>query len=89
MFTPTRAVKLPNERIALCDDDDYTEIFGVVVSLSSIINSDFEGFLDMLSEEATGSESMQDISYSLIGVLDGDLVFKVTGVITDIDTEPV
>jgi hypothetical protein len=61
--------------------------FEVKVSLSELIDNDFEGFLDLISELATGAVLLQDISYSLIGV-DTDeqaVILKVIGDTSTID----
>lgn len=51
------------------DEDKY--IKGVVaVELSEIIDNDFEGFLDILSERLLHSANLMDINYSVVGHAD-------------------
>lgn len=55
----------------------------VRISLSQVIHSDFEAFLDALSEALTGTGMLMDIHYELVGCeLTGDLLFKVSGDVT-------
>jgi hypothetical protein len=42
--------------------------YKVIVSLNEIINNDFEGFLDLLSEKATGDVLLSDIQYKAVNV---------------------
>lgn len=51
----------------------------VDVSLSDIINHDLEGFLDLLSEKATGTVLLMDIQYEIIEHRPASLTLKVTG----------
>lgn len=45
-----RVIKLPNGKIVLCDEDEMIEVSNVSIHLSSVINNDIEGFLDLLSD---------------------------------------
>lgn len=52
----------------------------VAVELNEIINSDLEGFLDLISDKLVGSVLLSDISYEASGVSGtGQLVIRVTG----------
>lgn len=51
----------------------------VEVDLSEIIDTDLEGFLDILSERATGSPLLMDISYKVIGCENDTLKIEVDG----------
>lgn len=83
-----RVIKLPNDKIVLCDEDETIEVSNVSIHLSSVINNDIEGFLDLLSEEATGSPVLMDISYDLRYCNPGGkLIFCVTGCVAEIDYE--
>jgi hypothetical protein len=51
----------------------------VEVDLSEIIDTDLEGFLDILSERATGSPLLMDISYRIVSVENDTLKIEVDG----------
>jgi hypothetical protein len=52
----------------------------VWVELNEIIDNDFEGFLDILSEGAVGTVLLQNIAYHPIGLSDlGNIEFRVKG----------
>jgi hypothetical protein len=84
-----RAIKLPNGNIVLCDEDEMIEVSNVSIHLSSVISNDIEGFLDLLSEQATGCAGLMDINYDLCHCNPGggELVFYVTGCAAEIDYE--
>ena len=58
-------------------------ISGVVkVELRDIINTDFEGFLDILSENLIGNPCLMGIDYKIVGYEDDSLLhIKVTGMV--------
>lgn len=58
-------------------------ISGVVkVELRDIINNDFEGFLDILSENLIGNPCLMGIDYKIVGYEDDSLLhIKVTGMV--------
>lgn len=60
-----------------------TIISGVVkVELRDIINNDFEGFLDILSENLIGNPCLMGIDYKIVGYEDDSLLhIKVTGMV--------
>lgn len=83
-----RVIKLPNGKIVLCDEDEMIEVSNVSIHLSSVINNDIEGFLDLLSEQATGSAKLLDVTYDLCYCdPGGELIFSVAGCAMDIDYE--
>lgn len=83
-----RVIKLPNSKIVLCDEDEMIEVSNVSIHLSSVINNSIEGFLDLLSEQATGSPVLMDISYDLRYCNPGgELVFYVAGCVAEINYE--
>lgn len=83
-----RIIMLPNGKIVPCDEDDMIEVSNVSIHLSSVINNDIEGFLDLLSEGATGCSELTDITYNLLHCREcGDLYFSVAGCITSISYE--
>lgn len=83
-----RVIKLPNSKIVLCDEDEMIEVSNVSIHLSSVINNDIEGFLDLLSEQATGSAELMDVTYNLLHCgEDGELYFSVAGCVAHIDYE--
>ena len=51
----------------------------VQVDLREIIENDLEGFLDILSERATGSSLLMDISYRILSVENNSLMIEVDG----------
>lgn len=79
-------VKLPNGANVLVDERGFISVT-VEVNLSDLINHDSEGVLDLLSEKATGTELLSDISYSVIGHSGNTLSILVTGDIDLIDVE--
>ena len=57
----------------------------VAINLSDAIDNDLEGFLDILSENLTGSPLLMDISYKVVGCEDGDmLIIEVIGDVSNI-----
>lgn len=67
------------------DNNGYIE--GVVaVELSDIIDRDFDGFLDLLSEKLTGTELLMDINYQVVGHDENILFINVRGDVSDIVT---
>ncbi len=50
----------------------------VTVPLSEVLDTNFEGFLDLLAE-TVGHPLLMDIDYKLVGVDNGDPVFEVSG----------
>lgn len=83
-----RVIKLPNGKIVLCDEDEMIEVSNVSIHLSSVINNDIEGFLDLLSEQATGSAELLDVTYDLRYCNPGgELIFSVAGCAMDINYE--
>ncbi|KWN06424.1 hypothetical protein WT83_27470 [Burkholderia territorii] len=85
---PRRYVKLPNEKIVLVGADGYITV-KVGIPLSTVINRDLDGFLDVLSEEATGSICLSDISYAVVNHCGDVLELNVTGNCADLDVEDV
>lgn len=74
----TKYVKLPNEKIVALDSDGFIHV-KVEIELSSVIDTDGEGLLDTLSELATGSTLLSDISYKIVGHSDDVLDMLVSG----------
>jgi hypothetical protein len=71
----------------LADPSGWIDDVIVPIDLNDIIETDLDGFLDLLSE-AVGSPRMQDISYHVVGHDDNTLHFEVHGdVAVDIDDE--
>ena len=69
--------------------NDTYQTFEVKVSVSELIDLNLEGFLDLLSELATGSALLMDINYELIGVdIDEQaVILRVTGDTSEIEKE--
>jgi hypothetical protein len=69
------------------DPSGWVDDIVVKVDLSEIIESDLEGFLDLLGE-LVGSPLMQDISYHVVGHDDDTLHIEVHGDVSeDIDDD--
>lgn len=81
-------VKLPNGDVVAVDENGFIST-QVEVDLSEFINNDLEGVLDLLSEKATGTEVLSDISYAVVGHRNNSLTVKVTGSIDIIDVEDI
>ena len=74
-----RNMKSAEEIIASRDENNYVEGY-VQVHVSTLIDNDLEGFLDIISEELIGSDLLMDINYEVVGVEEGnELIIKVTG----------
>lgn len=65
------------------DEKGYVE-GNVFVSLSEIINRDLDGFLDRLGERLVDNECLMDISYKPVGVVDGKIVIRVRGDVSEV-----
>lgn len=77
-------IKLPNGTIAAADDNNFI-VVNVSIDLSQFIDNDLEGVLDLLSEEATGTPLLSNISYSIVDHCADTLDLKVSGSIEMID----
>lgn len=66
--------------------DDNCFIKGnIVINLSEIIDNDFEGFLDIISNRLVGSPLLMDINYNVVGCENGDvLIIQVRGDVSNI-----
>jgi len=84
----SKYVKLPNDQVVAVDKNGIITV-QVEVDLSEFIDNDLEGVLDLLSEEATGTEVLSDISYLIVGHQGNVLSIQVTGSIGMIDVEDV
>ena len=73
-----KLAKLPNASIVPVDEHGFIAV-DLMVDLSTIINSDLEGLLDHLSDLATGTGVLSNISYKPIEVVDGAIKLKVCG----------
>ena len=80
----TQYQKLPNGEIVSIDQNGYFTR-RVSVDLSAFIDHDLEGVLDLLSEEATGSCLLSDISYTVVGHTGNTIDLDVTGHLEDHD----
>ena len=81
-------IQLPNEKIVRADENGFITV-QVDVELSDLIDNDLEGVLTLLSDLATGSETLSNISYNVIDHCGDTLTLKVTGDINMIDVEDV
>lgn len=65
------------------ENDGY--ITGVVaVDLSDIIDTDLEGFLDLISYKMTDTDLLMDITYNVVGNEEDMLFIKVRGDVSNI-----
>lgn len=69
------------------DDNGY--VIGVVaVPFHSIVNTEFEGFLDILSCRLVGSELLMDVDYNVVGIDktedDTNILVEVKGDVSEI-----
>lgn len=80
----SKFVKLPNGRVTSVDENGFITVT-IDMELSSFIDNDLEGVLDLISHGATGSELLSDIGYSVVGHQGDTLKLKVTGSIEAID----
>jgi len=61
------------EGIRKKDDAGYIE--GVIsISLSSLVNNDYENFLDLITDELAGSVCLSDIQYEIVGCESSDKI---------------
>jgi len=51
----------------------------VTVSLSTLMSVDFEGCLDIFSDELTGTEALMDVMYKPVSVAGEYIVIEVVG----------
>ncbi len=67
------------------DENNYVEGY-VQLHVSSLVDNDLEGFLDLLSVSLVGSELLMDINYDVVALGEdkNDLIFKVRGDATTI-----
>jgi hypothetical protein len=77
-------LKCPNGTIVLVDENGFAE-FEIQMPLHAIIGNSVEDVEVSMSELAIGSDEMTSISYEVIGHIQDTLIFKVTGIITDLD----
>lgn len=80
----SKFVKLPNGLVTNVDEHSFITVT-IDISLSAFIDNDLEGVLDLISNGATGSELLSDISYSVVGHQGDILKLKVTGSIESIE----
>lgn len=74
-------------KTAINEECEITDI--VRVDLHDIFDTDFEGFLDIISEELVGNELLNEPSYHLIGSdNESNLYFEVTGTVEILEDEP-
>ena len=78
---------IENELKKYTKDENGYALGIVTVNLSDIINTDLEGFLNILSEKLTGSVLLMDTSYKVISN-DGDsLSIEVSGDVSMIEEQ--
>lgn len=80
----SKFAKLPNGLVTSVDENGFISVI-IDMSLSEFIDNDLEGVLDLISNNATGSELLSNISYSVVGHHGDVLTLKVVGSIESID----
>ena len=81
------AKKSADEIIAARDGDNFVEGY-VTVHISTLLDNDFESFLDIISEELVGNDLLMDINYDVVALAeDNTLVLKVSGDVSNIIDE--
>ena len=73
-----RMFTVPSGAQVHIDSSNFIET-DIVISLEDAIDRDFEGFLDFISEQATGTEILSDISYDVIALTPMGIILTVTG----------
>jgi len=71
------------------DDNNYVEGY-VQLHISSLIDNDYESFLDLLSISLVDSDLLMDINYDVVALAEdkNELIFRVSGdATTIIETE--
>lgn len=51
----------------------------IEVDVNELIRYDLEGALDLFAEKLVGNTLLSDISYSVVGAADGQIVMKIDG----------
>ncbi len=70
---------LPSGEGVPIDDSGFIET-KVVMSVSALIDHDFEGFLDLVSLCATDTELLTEIEYEALSITSqGNVIFRVKG----------
>lgn len=69
----------PKQVVEMADDNGRLEGY-VSIHLSDIIDTDYEGFLDLLERNLVSEGVLSDISYEFVGIDDepNTLIFEVT-----------
>lgn len=73
-----KRITLPNGQITMTDEYGFITA-DVFVSVDELIDGDGEAVLDLLSERATGSPLLTDISYKPLRVEGRDILMRVRG----------
>ena len=81
-------VQLPNGRVTYVNEIGFVSVT-CNIDLSVFIDNDLEGVLDTLSEEATGSSCLTNVSYKVTGHEGNTLKILISGDIEAIEATPV
>lgn len=76
-------LQLPNNNIVFVDENGFAE-FKIHMPLHAIIGNSVEDVESAMSELAIGSDEMSSISYEVVDHIQDTLIFKITGIITDL-----
>ena len=73
-------IKEASEVLASRDENNRVEGY-IQIHISDIIDNDYEGFLDAISEKLVGSDLLMDVNYDVVGLADepNELILKVSG----------
>ncbi len=68
--------------IASRDENNFVEGY-IQIHISDMIDNDYEGFLDFISEKLVGSDLLMDVNYEVVAqakkIFPNELILKVTG----------
>ncbi len=75
-------LKEASEILALRDENNYVEGY-IRIHINDMIDNDYEGFLDFISEKLVGSDLLMDVNYEVVAqakkMFPNELILKVTG----------
>lgn len=83
-------IREASEVLASRDENNYVEGY-IQIHISDMIDNDYEGFLDFISEKLIGNDLLMDINYEVVAqakkMFPNELILKVTGDVSTIIEE--
>lgn len=83
-------IREASEVLASRDKNNYVEGY-IQIHASDMIDNDYEGFLDFISEKLVGSDLLMDVNYEVVAqakkMFLNELILKVTGDVSTIIEE--